>query len=472
MKMFWKITLFSFLVYLLSWIFVYLTGINTHALQSEDTIPAAFLPISIIKRGTVYLDEFYPMLINKYPHPDDRSYDKGLVPFYLRKVEDPGECISQVSAERVCTSEIHYVSAFPLITPILAIPIYLFPVLFKMSVTWELVYFLSHISAAWIMAFAGGLLYVLLVNEFSLGGKKSLLLTGVYLFATINYPMMSQSLWQHGTVQLFFILTLISLYRKNYFWASFSFCMAILARPTAIFISPIIGCMFLYQILSESKSARCRSIVSVFLGAVIPAVFFLFYNQLFYRGISNQGYYDHFMKSWLSKFPEGFIGTWISPSKGILVYSPVFIFSFVSMYFYFKNLEFRTDNRYGFYSAIVLLHTLVLSKWKHWYGGYSYGYRMSSDVLPFLVLLLVPYVRSEYFVKHKRVFMSLVILSVFIQLGGIVFFDSIWHSAYDKGFEDTSWLWSIKDSEFMFNIRRILVKIGIMHKACPKCLPS
>jgi hypothetical protein len=53
----------------------------------------------------------------------------------------------------------------------------------------------------------------------------------------------------------------------------------------------------------------------------------------------------------------------------------------------------------------------------------------------------------------------------------MIFFDGIWHNAYDKGFEDTSWLWSIRDSELAFNIRRVLVKLGLLERACPQCLP-
>ncbi|MBW6441315.1 hypothetical protein K0B04_00175, partial [Patescibacteria group bacterium] len=61
--------------------------------------------------------------------------------------------------------------------------------------------------------------------------------------------------------------------------------------------------------------------------------------------------------------------------------------------------------------------------------------------------------------------------SIFMQVMGIVFFDSIWHAAYDTGFRDTSWLWSIKDSELAFNIRRMMVKFKMLERACPQCLP-
>jgi len=44
---------------------------------------------------------------------------------------------------------------------------------------------------------------------------------------------------------------------------------------------------------------------------------------------------------------------------------------------------------------------------------------------------------------------------------GVIFYDGIWHAAYDDGFRETAWLWSLKDSEVAFNIRRVLVKFGL-----------
>jgi hypothetical protein len=94
---------------------------------------------------------------------------------------------------------------------------------------------------------------------------------------------------------------------------------------------------------------------------------------------------------------------------------------------------------------------------------------MSSDAIPFMILAMVPFLRSQVFDKYKKLFYALFGFSVLVQLFGLVFFDSVWHAAYDRGFRDTSWLWSIQDSEFMFNVRRILVKLGLLAKACQKC---
>ena len=122
------------------------------------------------------------------------------------------------------------------------------------------------------------------------------------------------------------------------------------------------------------------------------------------------------------------------------------------------------------YGIIVMLHTFVMGFWKHWYGGYSFGYRMAGDVIPFLVLMLVPFITSTFYSKKvlKNIFIIFVVISVLVQFYGMVFFDSIWHNAYDTGFRNTSWLWSVNNSEAAFNIRRVMVKLKLLDKESAK----
>jgi hypothetical protein len=448
MKNFFKITILSFLILFGSWYLVFKFGINSLAIQSEDTLPALFLPITIIEKGTLYLDDYVPMMMERYPHPDDKSYTKGLVPFYLRKVGN------------------HYLSAFPIITPLISLPVYFVALQIDKSVTWDFLIVLSHISSALIMALSGGLFYLLLEKFFFMDSKKSVLLSLVFLFGTINYALISQALWQHGTLQLFLILYLyylLSYQRKSTVLSGVLIGLfaglAILSRPTGV-IS--IGIVSLFLLLSRLQLNKKLLFMLLFVVGLLPSIlFFVYYNNAFYKDIQNQGYSNQIFKNWLSPFPQSFSGVWVSPSKGILVYSPIIIFGFIGIW-----LIRKSDSVYKpFYYlclAAVLLHTLVMSFWKHWYGGWSFGYRMSSDVIPFMVLLLVPFLNHEKFSSYKRIFTFFLIFSIGVQLAGIVFFDGIWHAAYDKGFVNTQWLWSLRNSEAGFNVRRVLVKAGVI----------
>lgn len=453
-----NILILAFFVFFFSWIFTYRLGLNKLAIQSEDTLPTMFLPITIIKEKTMYLDSYYRMLTIRYPHPDDKSYVRGLTPFYLKKVAG------------------HYVSAFPIVTALVSLPVYFFPVKFGMPITWENVIFLSKISSMLIVSLSGAALYFLLKKHFSLDEKKSLLLTSAYLFGTVNFAMISQSMWQHGTLMLFSILGLYYILEflkdakfrpKNAFLGGLFFGLAILSRPTAALAFLFILLLMFIKIGNFKNYVKAN--IFVLLGLLLNVLFFLWYNNKYYLGIQNQGYSSQIFSSWLSPFPVSFLGVWLSPSKGILVYSPIFLFSFIGFYVAMKK-GWKENSQYLIYFLIVLFHTLIISFWKHWYGGYSFGYRMSSDIIPYLILLIVPFMNSNLYEKYFRWFAAALYFSVLVEIFGVVFFDGIWHAAYDRGYKDTAWLWSIKDSELVFNIRRILVKFKLLQRACPKCL--
>ena len=436
-----KLAVSALLIYFFSWAVVYGVKINKLPIQSEDTVPTMLTAAAIIQDGTLYLDKYYDMMIASYPQPDDKDQALGLTPFYLRKVGD------------------HFISAFPLIPAFLSVPIFLIPLKLGLPVNFENLAYLSHFSAAFYVAISGYLLYLLVKNHLGKNEKTARLVTLIYLFGTINFALISQGLWQHGFVELFLIAGLLAFYNKRFFLTGVLFGLALLTRPTSAIAVGLLSILFLQQTLPAWKKFG-----GYLLGFAPPILFFLWYNSTYYLGIQNQGYASQVFTEWLSPFPTSFIGMWLSPSKGILIYSPVLIFAFVGFYLTRKNLK------YVIFAAIIFIHTLILSLWKHWYGGWSFGYRMASDAIPFMVLLMIPYLESKLFEKTKKLFWILLIFSILVQIFGIIFFDGIWHAAYDNGFQNTAWLWSIRDSELTFNIRRILVKLGLLARACPNCL--
>jgi len=433
------IFLVTFLIYFGFWVILYKTDINSLPLQSEDIIPTVFTGISIVKDRSIYLNNYYEMMVSKYPQPDDSTR----TPFYLKKIGD------------------NYLSAFPILSSLVALPIFYIYLQFIPSISWNDIYFLSHLSGSFIVSLSSVLFYYLLDSILKFNKRTSILLVIAYSLATVNLPLISQGLWQHGVVQLFLVLGFIYFYKKNYFLMALFLGFGILARPTAAIVFIILGIFIILM-----KDLNLKSAANFICGILIPLSFFLIYNQVYYQDISNQGYAGQLFVSWMGNFPESFFGIWLSPSKGILIYSPVLIFSLIAIYKGFKKEEYL---KISFW--VILLHTLVLSKWKHWYGGFGFGYRMISDILPFLVLPL-GFLLENYYDKVKKWFFITLVISIVIQFSGLIFFDSIWHNAYDTGFKNTSWLWSLENSEAVFNIRRVLVKVGFLEQACEKCIPG
>ena len=67
-----KIPIAFFLTALFSFAVFHYSGVNTLPIQSEDTVPTMFLPVTILKEGTLYADNYYQMMVNRYPQPDDK----------------------------------------------------------------------------------------------------------------------------------------------------------------------------------------------------------------------------------------------------------------------------------------------------------------------------------------------------------------------------------------------------------------
>ena len=204
------------------------------------------------------------------------------------------------------------------------------------------------------------------------------------------------------------------------------------------------------------------------------------------------------------------MGEWFSPSKGVLTYSPVFLFSFLSVWLLWRgkrscgvgsipvissNVKVQSSNKaqsskpkyfgiwildlvchlsFGFWNflkrsvrandlfywifACVVVHSLIVGKWYSWYGGWAFGYRMMTDMLPFLAFLWIPFVKSPYWEKLKKWFYLAAVYSLGIQLAGIGFYDGVWHGLYDNG-SQMGWLWSIRNCEMAYYLRRVIGKL-------------
>jgi len=429
-----KIFILVLSVYLFSFIVVYTTGVNKVLIQSEDTVSSIVLPLALLKDHTFYLDKYYPLMHKTYPQPDG-----GDEPYYLKKV---GE---------------HYLSFFPVVVSILSLPIFSLIYLFKLPINFEVLGILGKLSAMFLVAFSAVYLYkILLILQDS--KKWALRLTLIYAFATNVFGHSSQSLWHNSAthfllnIGLYCFLKAENTANKVYiFMAGLLFSLSVVNRPTN---AVIVGLLSLYFLIKY----RFKNAGYFFVSVIIPLALYYIYNARYFISLENQGYVTQFVRNMTARFPESLLGVLISPSKGIFVYTPIFIFSIIGLIISIKAKNWFYINL----GIIITIYILILSHWNHWYGGYSFGYRMFVDLIPLFILLLVPYINSDTYKKTKVIFIISVIWSVMIQLMGVAFFDGIWHNLYDKGTSNYAWLWSIKNSEVVFNIKRIMFKAGLL----------
>jgi len=93
-----------------------------------------------------------------------------------------------------------------------------------------------------------------------------------------------------------------------------------------------------------------------------------------------------------------------------------------------------------------------------WYGGWSFGYRIMTEVVVFLCVLLVPIIAS---IKKSKLWMALLVLaiviSLIVQLVGAFAYDKDWNGRNNAHTEINSHqqnLWSWRDNQVTFYIKR------------------
>jgi hypothetical protein len=82
----------------------------------------------------------------------------------------------------------------------------------------------------------------------------------------------------------------------------------------------------------------------------------------------------------------GVAGLLMSPNRGLFVYTPLMLFASLGAV---RVWQERAHPWLRYLTVGVLLHTLVYGKFSEWWGGYAYGPRYMTDVLPALTILLV-----------------------------------------------------------------------------------
>lgn len=352
-----------------------------------DTTPARLLPFSLLSGKSLYFDEYAQNLS-----------DSGLRLYFLQKYQT------------------HYVSSYPLLSGLIATPVYLPAYMYlrlihsdnvHSFIDWSLP--LEKISASLIAALSAALLFILLVKLFN-NRAVGIAFSLIFAFALQTFSISSQHLWQHGAANLFLIISLLYVSDKKPLPGLLAALLSFWARPLFI-----VYCLILWIYLTvKSHSKRIRGILTGILFTGIAAL--VAFNYV-YTGSIIGGYNNLLGDFVLSGFPGNIAGLFFSPSHGVLFYMPL-LFVALSSVRKWKNLEGIFRLQYYFLLAVILIYSLF----DYWWGGYSWGARLLTDItVPTLLLCAFLYSRLKHNVP-KGIFWILVAYSMFIQIVGVFYY--------------------------------------------------
>ncbi len=392
---------------------------------SGDTIPASYLPISILEHGSLYLDQFPSLYsdrtIRDFPH------GQAELPYYIEFRQG------------------HYVSAFSPWPALLAVPVYAVPLLLGLPPSRKSVLLWAKLAASLITAFSVLFLFLALRELSPPAWAAGIAI--VYALGTSAYSISSQALWEHGPSAMFLMCGLYLLVRgekdeSKLPYAGLCFSLAVMMRYTDGLIAAAVAIYILH---------KHRHILLWYLFfSVPPGILMLAYSHYFLGSALNTGYFQWGSstagRDWTAPFWTGFSGLLFSPARGLFVYSPILLFSLVGIWLVWK----KGPPSFRYLSVGILFVILVCSKWYMWWGGWSYGPRLLADLAPLMCFFLYPLHGAMR--KRPVLLVGCVLLAAFsigMHAIGAYWDNGTWDARADV-WKNPSALWSWKNSPFLY----------------------
>jgi hypothetical protein len=432
---------------------VYVSNSASFPPTETDTAPNAILPASILGDGDLAFSPFEaPFMFHwsakgasgedvrvyvtdwtRKPPGSSKSY---IEHYHEGRLEFAGPVyfLAPTVRERPGTGEPLFVGAFGPLAGLTAVPLVALgraSGLFPNSDTPTL-WALGRITATLLVAGSVALLYLTAAG--SVSRTQALLLAAAYGAGTCVWVISSQSVWQQ-TPEIFFLsLGLFALLRLPGPWirgavAGLAFSLAFACRPTAAIVAAVAGTWLL---LSDREASAAYALATLpAIGAMLTYNAYYFGSPLdFGQLAAGAGVAEYKTGSpdlWQTPLWLGAAGLLISPSRGLLVYSPFLAAAFAGAVLVWKDPRYR-DLR--FLTVAVLALWIPAFLWFDWWGGWAYGYRPIVDSVPLLVILCVPVV--DWILARpawRAAFVALVAWSVLVQvLGAFAYSPEGWNA--------------------------------------------
>lgn len=298
-------------------------------------------------------------------------------------------------------------------------------------------WYAAKIIASILVAGSAAFLFLTLQPYTSRGGAA--LLSLAYGLGTGAWSTSSQTLWQHGP-DVFFLSVGTWLFvrprpgRAQAVACGLAYACATLCRPDSGLVVAAVG---VYLLLTARRLA-----LPFALGASGPLVLLAAFNLRHFgsplrfgqtvRALAEATAITGTPGAWSTPLLEGLGGLLVSPSRGLLVFSPYLALAAWGIVLIWRRPELA---RLRPLTVATVACLLLSSKWYYWWGGWSYGYRLIVDLTLPLTLFVAPTLRPILRARWLRAgFAILVAWSVGVQFVGAFAYDLMDWNARPAGF--------------------------------------
>lgn len=378
-------------------LFLALTAIyhsNLRPIAAGDSLPAALIPFSVVLDHAVSLDRFGPWL------QDNTTY----------------------GFKVVHQTRGHWYSIFPIAGPVLVSPLYLpaavIPALRRLPpeslialariVEKFTAVALTAASAVWMLALLGRLAPM----------RWAWALTWVFALCTATWSTSSQALWQHtfgamAIIGCWYFLERWETEDRTRHWAWW--CGAAVAAALMIRLTNATLLLALAAALWQRR-ARGIDYVRMLAPAAVAAVLVAAYNHSA-LGTFTGGYPTPLNASAL----HGLAGILFSPGRGLLIYTPIALFALTAFLPAARENRARHPAVLTACAVFAVAQIAVVAKWPLWWGGYCWGPRLLTEIVPGLMVLIaagLPAIRGA----TRYAFAAVAVYCFFIQALGVYYY--------------------------------------------------
>ena len=397
-------------------------------MPGQDTVPPPLIAQSLIREGNFDLDEFDPI----YHWEGD--------PWVL-------------DTRDIGATRPHVVSRWAPGNAILALPFFAVPTLMGLQPNGHGQDALSKLSAAFTAALSAALVFLACLRVAS--AKGALLVTIGYALGTSTFVYSSQDLWQHTAAQLCLAVALFAVVTADEHprrhW------LAGLALGFCVFCREIDLLFVLAMLAYVGLRFGPRRWITYALAGLPTAALLLGYNLYYFDQLVSASYVGIPNGTFGGDALEGFLGLWVSPNRGLLIYSPYILFALYGAW-----VAARHENPHVRWFAWCLVPALLGMILVHgalrvWHGTWGYGCRYATDGLVFWSFLLAVVIDRVWARRASRLaFSGLLALSIFFHAIGSYQDPYGWNREAWRRYgnlEDACWSWSY--TQIGYQIRRM-----------------
>jgi hypothetical protein len=354
---------------------------NLRTIGSGDTLPARYIPLVVLHDHTLDLAGNRRLVahghrVTRHWLRDSRPAVEGDAPYFAPSVY-----------WTVRAPQGNVVSLYPVLAPLLAAPLYVPAVLWLDAHGWQqpqvdrAAEIMEKFSASLFAAIASVLMFLLLRRE---GNRWALPLTLAFAFGTNTWVISSQALWQHGTAELLITLALLLVTARTS-----PLRVALLGFVCVLIAANRQPDVLLAAAFPLFAVWRCkRDVVWLLAGGALPTLALLAYNvSATGQVIGGYAVPGGDQSSFFQLGVLGVPGLLVSPTRGLLVFTPFLVFVVVGLR---QRLRKPGERQLAIALGIAAVAQFLVYSQIDWRGGVAWGPRYLTDLLPILVWMLAP----------------------------------------------------------------------------------